>query len=103
MEPVLSSEEIQTAISNYLEVNKPEIKAKIDKKIDLAVTAAINGAFSNGYHSNGWARKAVFDAVNGAAKHIIANDITIDAEKIREKVQKQVDTEIRKIKINLGV
>lgn len=103
MEPVLSSEEIQAAISNYLEVNKPEIKAKIDKKIDLAVTAAINDAFSNGYHNNGWARQAVFDAVNGVAKPIIANDITIDAEKIREKVQKQVDTEIRKIKINLGV
>lgn len=101
MESVLSNEEVQTAISEYLSVHREEIRQKIDKKIDSAVTAAINDAFSTGYSGDSWARQAVFDAVHGVAKPIIENDITIDAEKIREKAQKQVNTQINKIKVNL--
>jgi hypothetical protein len=103
MESVLSNEEVQTAISEYLSVHKGEIRQKIDKKIDTAVNAAINEAFSSTYRNEGWGRIAVFDAVKGAAEPIIENDITIDAQAIREKAQKQVNAQINKIKVNLGV
>lgn len=103
MESVLSNEEVQAAISEYLSSHKEEIRQKIDKKIDTAINAAINEAFSSGYHNEGWARTMVFEAVKGVAEPIIENDLTIDAQAIREKAQKQVNTQINKIKINLGV
>lgn len=105
----MSYEVTEEELQKYVASHKEEIKEMIAERAEKVVKAEIRSAFRTGdsYYNReeGYARKAVREAVSKQIKETIKNmDLpAIDVMALREKLKKSADSQINKVKAHVSI
>lgn len=108
MASVLSEEQLNVAIENYLTAHKDEIQELVDKKIALETKRAISEAFKapNRFENQegglGW-QLVNRQVGNQIKQHLKANPVEINADEVSERVAKQVAAKVKKVRATIEV
>lgn len=104
---IITEQELDKKFSEYVKKHYDEFSDLIDTKIERAIKSTINNAFQTGRgyeNDKGWAYAYVEKLVGAKAKKIIdGNEITVDPEEIREKVNKVVTAKLKKLKVDIEI
>lgn len=106
MNAVISNEEIERRLKNYLVTHKTELDEMITKKIGTSVRSAITDAFSSGdsYRNAepGWARQFIYDEVNDQVQvQMNRKGIKIDTDDVQRKVNQAVQRKLKRLNVDI--
>lgn len=108
MTSILSEEQLNVAIENYLNEHKDEVQELVDKKIALETKRAISEAFKAPNHFEkqegglGW-QLVNRQVGNQVKQHLKASPVEIDTDEVSERVTKQVAAKVKKIRATIEV
>lgn len=99
----ITEERIKEITQKYLEENKETIDGMIEAKVSTAVKRCINSFFtSESYGEKPYAEQIIMQKVEDRVNKAV-DEVDIDKEEIKNKVQKKVNTEINKVVKSIGI
>lgn len=98
----LTDDNLDERVQARLNARHDELVAMIDHKIDTVIDRTINEAFRDSqYSKTGYAASAIRKLVKGEIDQQVKT-VTVDRMALRAAVQKKVDAQLKKLKVNIN-